>query len=427
MPVSPRIRKSSPHHPNPANDSDIAAITHYLQAIPVGAEAAYKQRAAQAILNFELDKPNQIPLPLNDTLDPNILRRLLKKPKAHYVAPQPHSFTFIDLFAGIGGFRIPFQQLGGRCIFSSEIDSKARAVYYANFDHMPFGDIRDFKNPKSEIPPHDILLAGFPCQTFSMIGRREGFLDETRGTLFYDIARILKAVRPKAFLLENVEGLINHDGGRTLDKILEVLRKDLKYFVPDWSILNAKDFGLAQHRKRIFIVGFDPDLGIDSFEYPLPHASKATIAGIREKKPVDQKYYIPEGYLETLRKHAAREKARGNGFGFAILENDEIANALVGGGSGRERNLIRDIALSDIVRIKGKHSPLNREGIRFMTPREWARLQGFKREFRFEDIVEDTRAYKLFANAVPINVVQAIGEQILKTLEPHLEKNKKNK
>ena len=192
-------------------------------------------------------------------------------------------FTFIDLFAGIGGIRIAFENAGAKCLFSSEWDKNAQKTYYENFGEMPKGDITKIKN--EEIPKHDILLAGFPCQSFSIAGKKRGF-DDVRGTMFFEIARIIKYHRPKAVFLENVKGLVSHNKGETLKTILKVLREDLEYYVPDPQILNAKDFGLAQNRERVFIVGFRKDINGERFEYPKPLNIKTTIKDIIEKENI---------------------------------------------------------------------------------------------------------------------------------------------
>jgi DNA (cytosine-5)-methyltransferase 1 len=317
-------------------------------------------------------------------------------------------FTFIELFAGIGGFRIALENLGGKCVFASEIDHYARITYQANFGDMPRGDIT--KIPSAEIPEHDLLTAGFPCQAFSIAGRKAGFND-TRGTLFFEIARVIRDKKPKAFFLENVKGLVMHDHGRTLATILQILRHDLNYFVPDPKIINAKDFGLPQNRERIYIVGFRKDLGVKSFVYPEPLATTARFIDIREEQPVSVKYYLSNQYWETLVKHRQRHEQKGNGFGYEIIPDDGIANAIVVGGMGRERNLVIDTRIMDytpVTKIKGE---VNRLGIRRMTPREWARLQGFPDSFKI--VVADVHAYKQFANSVAIPAVQATARQIL--------------
>lgn len=335
------------------------------------------------------------------------------------IAPLPFpaiaqgKFRFIDLFAGIGGMRLAFQNLGGRCVFSSEIDVKAQKTYAANFGDMPSGDITQIN--ALDIPDHDVLLAGFPCQAFSIAGKRGGF-EDTRGTLFFDVARIIKAKRPKAFFLENVKGLMNHKSGQTLATILSVLREELGYIVPDPKIINAKDFGVPQNRERIFIVGFRPDLGIraQDFIYPKALNAKKTIRDILEEKTVSAKYYLSTQYLDCLENHKKRNAAKGNGFGFEIKALDDIANTIVTGGMGRERNLIIDPRLTDftpVTRIKGE---VNRLGIRRMTPREWARLQGFPDEFKI--VVADVNAYKQFGNSVAIPAVQAVGNNLIRCL-----------
>ncbi len=322
-------------------------------------------------------------------------------------------FTFIDLFAGIGGFRLALQNLGGECVFSSEWDEYSKKTYKANFGELPFGDIT-LPETKNAIPQvFDFLCAGFPCQAFSIAGKRGGF-EDTRGTLFFDVAEIIKKHNPKVFLLENVKGLTNHDKGRTLATILNVLREDLNYFIPEPQIINAKDFGVPQNRERIFIVGFRKDLNIDTFKYPKPTNITTCVNDILEKEEVSVKYYLSTQYLSTLEKHKKRHEDKGNGFGYQILDSKGIANAVVCGGMGRERNLVIDHKLSNftpVTKIKGE---VNRKGIRKMTPREWARLQGFPDEY--EIVVSDAQAYKQFGNSVAVPVVQAIAKEILTLL-----------
>ena len=321
-----------------------------------------------------------------------------------------HIFTFIDLFAGIGGFRIAMEKLGGKCIFSSELDKDAVKTYSANFSDIPYGDIT-LDTIKQKIPSKfDILCAGFPCQSFSIAGKRLGF-NETRGTLFFDVASIIKTHQPKAFFLENVKGLTHHDKGKTYHTILNVLRNDLNYYVPEPKLLNAKDFGLPQNRERIFIVGFHKSLYHTEFNFPLPTNIKSTISDIKEKSVVNTKYYLSTTYLDTLKRHKERHQSKGNGFGYEIKKDTDIANAIVVGGMGRERNLVIDNRITDFTpttKIKGE---VNREGIRRMTPREWARLQGFPDSFKI--IVSDTAAYKQFGNSVAIPAVTATAKKII--------------
>lgn len=322
-------------------------------------------------------------------------------------------FTFIDLFAGIGGFRLAMQHLGGKCVFSSEWDAGAQKTYLLNFGETPFGDITK-ESTKAFIPDgFDVLCAGFPCQAFSLAGRRLGF-EETRGTLFFDVAEIIRRKRPKAFFLENVKGLLIHDKGRTIQTILKTLREDLDYYVPEPKVVNAMDFGVPQHRERVYIVGFRKDQAVSDFTYPAPTDTGKTFADVKEQEPVSVKYYLSTQYLKTLVAHKERHAAKGNGFGYEVISDDGVANAIVVGGMGRERNLVRDDRLEDftpVTRIKGE---VNREGLRRMTPREWARLQGFPDDFIIG--VSDAAAYKQFGNSVAVPAIEATANQIIKRL-----------
>lgn len=335
--------------------------------------------------------------------------------KAPFQGPKNPKFSFIDLFAGIGGFRMAFQNLGGECVFSSEWDEQAKKTYYANYGDVPFGDITK-ESTKNKIPRgFDILCAGFPCQAFSLAGKRLGF-EETRGTLFFDVAEILRRYQPKAFFLENVKGLVIHDKGKTFKTILNTL-DEVGYVVPDPQIVNAMYFGVPQHRERIYIVGFRKDLGISKsdFSYPKQKTVSKHWIDVREENPVPAKYYLSTTYVETLRRHKARHAAKGNGFGYDIIPDDGVANAIVVGGMGRERNLVIDFRQTDLTpttRIKGT---VNTEGIRKMTPREWARLQGYPDNFKI--VVADASAYKQFGNSVAVPAIQATAEQLLITLK----------
>ena len=295
-----------------------------------------------------------------------------------FPGPEKPKFTFIDLFAGIGGFRMALQNLGGQCVFSSEWDAQAQKTYFANYGEVPFGDITS-ENTKRFIPDNfDILCAGFPCQAFSLAGKRLGF-EETRGTLFFDVAEILRRKQPKAFFLENVKGLMIHDKGRTLKTILNTL-DEVGYVVPKPEIVNAMYFGVPQHRERIYIVGFRKDLGIKPEDFSYPEQKEVTkhFIDIREKEPVPSKYYLSTTYVDTLIRHKARHESKGNGFGYAIVGDDEVANAIVVGGMGRERNIVIDTRQTDLTpttRIKGEY---NKDGWRRMAVpllRSEARLQ----------------------------------------------------
>lgn len=322
-------------------------------------------------------------------------------------------FTFIDLFAGIGGFRMAMQNLGGKCVFSSEWDTQAKKTYLLNYGEVPFGDITQ-ESTKAFIPDDfDILCAGFPCQAFSLAGKRLGF-EETRGTLFFDVAEIIRRKRPKAFFLENVKGLLIHDKGKTIQTILKVLREDLDYYVPDPQIVNAMNFGVPQHRERVYIVGFRKDQHVNEFTYPSPTDKTKTFADIKEEHTVSAKYYLSTQYIKTLVAHKERHAAKGNGFGYEIILDSDVANAIVVGGMGRERNLVIDKRLEDFTPVTNIKGEVNRDGIRRMTPREWARLQGFPDNFIIG--VADASAYKQFGNSVAVPAIQATAEEIIKRI-----------
>lgn len=395
-----------------SEDNKEAILTHYLHNSKNGVSKFYKQDAIKFTKEIlELNYPNE-----------KITKLIAEKALQHGVfdafqAPffpsENPKFKFIDLFAGIGGFRLALQNLGGKCVFTSEWDKEAKRTYKANFGEMPFGDITK-EATKSYIPDNfDVLCAGFPCQAFSIAGKRGGF-EDTRGTLFFDVAEIIKRKQPKAVFLENVKGLRNHNRGKTLETILNVLRNDLGYYVPEPKIINAKDFGVPQNRERIFIVGFHPKTGITAFNYPKRINKKVEFSQVKEKKPVETKYYLSTQYLSTLRNHKLRHESKGNGFGFEIIPDNGIANAIVVGGMGRERNLVVDYRISDFTpqtKIKGE---VNREGVRRMTPREWARLQGFPDKFVIP--VADASAYKQFGNSVAVPAIQATAQEILKLI-----------
>ncbi|MGL4491507.1 MAG: DNA cytosine methyltransferase, partial [Tannerellaceae bacterium] len=389
-------------------NEQLAVISHYIHNNNTNFGAPYEDKALDLmddITKFISNSEIKNSLSNDPSIQYNLFNEFNEIPFPSQ--PQPR-FTFIDLFAGIGGFRQAMQNLGGKCVFSSEWDEQAQKTYMLNYGEVPFGDIT-LEQTKQYIPDHfDILCAGFPCQAFSLAGKRLGF-EETRGTLFFDVAEIIRRKQPRAFFLENVKGLKIHDKGKTLEVILRTLREDLGYYVPDPEVMNAKDFGVPQNRERIFIVGFHPETGITEFSYPKPSNKKVSIADIKEKDVVPSKYYLSTQYLQTLREHKARHANKGNGFGYEIIEDTDIANAIVVGGMGRERNLIIDHRLTDFTpttRIKGE---VNREGIRKMTPREWARLQGFPDNFIIG--VADASAYKQFGNSVAVPAIQATASK----------------
>ncbi len=390
-----------------------AALTHFIQNHKNGISSYFKDEAEKYLkVSLELKNPN---IDITEVFVENSLKSLINDGHGKIPFPSPiePKFKFIDLFAGIGGFRLAFQSLGGKCIFTSEWDEQAQRTYSENFGEIPFGDITK-EEVKAFIPDgFDVLCAGFPCQAFSIAGKRGGF-EDTRGTLFFDVAEIIKRKKPKAFFLENVKGLFNHDKGRTLKTILNVLRNDLNYFVPDPKVINAKDFGVPQNRERVFIVGFREDLNIDSFAYPEPLKTKVTFEDVKEQNPVSVKYYLSNTYLNTLINHKNRHESKGNGFGFEIIPDDGIANAVVCGGMGRERNLVYDDRLVDFTPVTKIKGDVNRQGIRKMTPREWARLQGFPDNFIIP--VADASAYKQFGNSVAVPAIKATANEIVKIL-----------
>jgi len=389
-----------------------AIVTHYLHNINNGVANHFKKDALKYLKEYVQyqEVENNLSMVAEDALQ----QLLFEVENVPFPTPENYNFKFVDLFAGIGGFRIAMQNLGGKCVFTSEWDKEAQKTYHANFGEVPFGDITK-EQTKDFIPDgFDVLCAGFPCQAFSIAGKRGGF-EDTRGTLFFDVAEIIKRKQPKAFFLENVKGLRNHDKGKTLETILNVLRNDLGYYVPEPKIINAKDFGVPQNRERIFIVGFHNDTKVSNFEYPKPKENKVRFSDIKEEKVPPTKFYLSTQYLQTLYNHKLRHESKGNGFGFEIIPDNGIANAVVCGGMGRERNLVIDKRIIDFTPTTHIKGEVNREGIRKMTPREWARLQGFPDTFLIP--VADASAYKQFGNSVAVPAIQATAEQVLKAIK----------
>ena len=392
-------------------DNKKAILTHYLHNIHNGVSKHYKKDALEVLneyVQFKEEDEN-ISMVAEDALQ----QLLFEVENVPFPTPHNYSFKFIDLFAGIGGFRIAMQNLGGKCVFTSEWDKEAQKTYRANFGEIPFGDITK-DQVKNYIPDNfDLLCAGFPCQAFSIAGKRGGF-EDTRGTLFFDVAEIIKRKKPKAIFLENVKGLRNHNGGKTLETILNVLRNDLNYFVPEPQIINSKEFGVPQNRERIYIVGFHKDSKITEFDYPESTENKVTFANVKEKNVPPTKYFLSTQYLQTLINHKERHAKKGNGFGFEIIPDTGIANAIVVGGMGRERNLVYDHRITDYTPTTHIKGTVNREGIRKMTPREWARLQGFPDKYIIP--VADASAYKQFGNSVAVPAIQATANKILELI-----------
>ncbi len=368
-------------------------------------------------------------------------------------------YKMIDLCAGIGGIRRGYELAGGfKNILSAEIDKYACMTYKHLYGDNPQNDItsEEFKQ-KVENTNYDILLAGFPCQAFSRAGKQLGFHDKTRGTLFFDIADMIKRTRPKAFMLENVDNLITHNKGETFDTIIRTLAEELNYKVigvqsengkikynAKTFVRNSRNFGVPQNRPRVYIMGFDREFWGDEVDN-LPN----TLPEKRTKKIYDDlndllemnaepEFFLASGYVETLERHKARHESKGNGFGYKIVNLPEIespvSNALLAtGGSGKERNLVIDMREGIAgMKLPLRKTPLNDKGIRVMTPREWGKLQGFinygfmnkdgKDTFSFPDGVGKAQQYKQFGNAVTIPAVEEMAKfmkKCLKQLEEH--------
>ena len=315
------------------------------------------------------------------------------------------AFTFADLFAGIGGFRIAFEQHGGRCVFTSEWDRWCQKTYLENFGEKPTGDIRKI-NPAA-VPDHDVLVAGFPCQPFSIagvskkksLGREHGFRDEAQGTLFFSILRILETKRPPMFVLENVKHLKSHDKGRTWAVIHGAL-EELGYAVFA-EIIDARHW-VPQHRERIFIIGMDRKIFGDSpaFSFPKPPTRAPRLGAILDRRDLDSKYTLSDHLWKYLQDYADKHRARGNGFGFGLCDSKAVARTL-------SARYYKD---GSEILIKGR----NGRNPRRLTPRECARLMGFPDDFVIR--VSDTQAYKQFGNAVVVPVAEAVARAVARTL-----------
>jgi len=376
-------------------------------------------------------KPSPAKLRKIEDLDPDIPFRDTRK---------THDFTFIDLFAGVGGIRLPFQQAGGKCVFTSEWDKFSKKTYAANYGEYPHGDITKIRS--EDIPAHDVLLAGFPCQAFSQAGLKQGFND-TRGTMFFEIQRILAYHRPKAFLLENVKQLKGHDKGRTLKTILGILggkpppevplevpmsseaRRSLSTklnYEVDFRVLRANNFGVPQKRERVYIIGFDRDqcgsIDVKAMLDDLENRRSETRLGniLLSDNEVDARYTISDRLLAGHERRKREHQEKGNGFGFSLFtEESPYCNTI----SARY--------YKDGSEIMIDQSQYNRNPRR-LTPREAARIQGFPEKFNIS-AVSDTQAYKQMGNSVSVPVIKAIAgkmvptlKQIMTTAEPAIKK-----
>jgi DNA (cytosine-5)-methyltransferase 1 len=342
--------------------------------------------------------------------------------------PEMAKFRFIDLFAGIGGIRYPFQQIGGHCVFTSEWDKFSKKTYAANFGEVPDGDITQIE--ATDIPRHDVLLAGFPCQAFSQAGLKRGFND-TRGTMFFEIQRVLAHHRPKAFLLENVKQLRGHDKGNTLRTIMSILEgrgvPEIPHDVPmseearkslgaklnyrvGYDVLNAFNFGVPQNRERIYIIGFDRDKVPEADERDIVAEMLGRLSERSDKKTlkdiltpnleVDPKYTISQRLLDGHERRLAAHKAKGNGFGFSVFGKDSLHTNTISARYYKDGSEIL-IDQSDI----GKNP-------RKLTPDECRKLQGFPLGFNVS-VVSDGQIYKQFGNSVSVPVIQAIANEML--------------
>jgi len=390
----------------------------------------------QKVYNFSQRRYNmkQMHLRVEDTLYEELntysqeteqsMQACVREAVAYYIAGKKKKqlvnentlFTFIDLFAGIGGMRLAYEKAGGKCVYSNEWNKYSQQTYYANFGEQPEGDITQVD--EKSIPDHDILLAGFPCQPFSIagvskknsMGRKTGFEDKTQGTLFFDVCRILKEKKPKAFMLENVKNLKNHDKGRTFKTILESL-DELNYKI-FYAVLDGQNY-VPQHRERIVIVGFDKErYGNDiSFEFDItPIEPKPVMRNILETE-VDSKYTLSDNLWTYLQEYAAKHKAAGNGFGYGIAPLDGVSRTI----SARYHKDGSEILIAQ----KGKNP-------RRLTPRECARLQGFPESFVIP--VSDTQAYRQFGNSVVVPLMADVAELIvskIKLMDEKIEMDKR--
>lgn len=376
-------------------NNEMAHLSHYLQNYNNGVSRYYKSKAQIFLEKLHED--------LNIIEDPEFQYYLPIKWDIPFPPTKNPKFNFVDLFAGIGGIRLAFQNNGGKSVFTSEWDSFAKKTYEVNFGEVPFGDITQIS--ENEIPDHDILLGGFPCQPFSLagvskkksLGRQHGFLDKTQGTLFFDIARIIEHKKPKVFMLENVKNLISHDKKKTFKVITETL-SELGYSI-HYKVLDAKYY-VPQHRERIIIVGFKKSVFRDNetFKFPEPPETELSVREILLNR-VDSKYTLSDKLWNYLQEYKKKHQAKGNGFGFGLTNLNGVSRTL----SARYYKDGAEILIPQ----RGKNP-------RRLTPRECARIQGFPDDFIIP--VSDNQAYKQFGNSVAVPLIQAVAEGIVKEL-----------
>ena len=389
-------------------NEESSIVTHFLQCKNSVFEKTYKKEALE-LLGMDID--DEETLQTSNVSEPmeqwSLFPELTQIP---FPCSNHPKFSFIDLFAGMGGFRLAMQAQGGKCVFSSEWNVYAQKTYLANFGEVPFGDITR-ESTKGFIPEKfDILCAGFPCQPFSIagvskkksLGRETGFKDKTQGTLFFDVADIISRHRPKAFYLENVKNLTSHDKGNTFRVILETL-DELKYSVY-YQVMDGQTY-VPQHRERIMIVGFDKKVfkGKEQFSFPEQRPATMAVKDILDPK-VDGKYTLSDKLWAYLQSYADKHKAKGNGFGYGLVDLNGITRTL-------SARYYKDG--SEILIPQGKNKNPRR-----LSPRECARLMGYPDEYILS-AVSDVQAYRQCGNSVVVPLITAVSEQIIKTISDY--------
>lgn len=378
--------------------SDQAAIvSHYLQLKNRPEGVLYKKNAEQILNEWSswMDEDMTDAVAHGDMVSEppvfqlNLFHDLLNAPFHDSASPK---FTFVDLFAGIGGIRIPFTELGGKCVFSSEWDKAAQISYSYNFGEVPFGDITKINS--DSIPKHDVLLAGFPCQAFSIIGKMKGFAD-TRGTMFFEVARILQHHQPKAILLENVKQLVSHDGGKTFKVILDTLA-ELGYSVK-WKILNALDFGLPQKRERVIIVGFKSAAACEQFNFDFEPIAYNLASVLEDDKNVDSSLFASDMILDKRRKRVEGK----NVFYPSVWHENKSGNISI-------------LPYACALRTGASYNYLLINGYRRPSSRELLRFQGFPEKFKIEVSHQEIR--RQTGNSVAVPMIRAVAKKIIQLL-----------
>jgi len=403
-------------------ETQVAVLSHYLHTLDGKHDIASGEKR-QEILNairdyIEYKRQQDKKNPMWEDVSDEVVTMAAESPlesdlfadffNVPFPAPKNPKFTFIDLFAGMGGFRLAMQAQGGKCVFSSEWNAYSQKTYFSNFGDMPFGDITK-EITKSYIPEYfDVLCAGFPCQPFSIagvskkksLGRETGFKDKTQGTLFFDVADIISRHRPKAFYLENVKNLTSHDKGNTFRVIRETL-EELNYSL-HYQVMDGQTY-VPQHRERIMIVGFDKERyhGEEKFEFPEQHEATRSIKEILDPN-IDPKYTLSDKLWAYLQNYAEKHRAKGNGFGFGLVDLNGITRTL-------SARYYKDGSEILIPQGKGQNP-------RRLSPRECARLMGYPDQYRI-DRVSDVQAYRQCGNSVIVPLITAVSEQIIKTLQ----------